>query len=368
MTRTSGSLEDSDELASRGNPATSARTLAQVDSAATDRGMARTAGSSGEVNEAAVRRNSSERAQARTESASTDRETTRTAGRSEDANAERALAPAEPNRTAGRAWNGAEASADAKATAARLESAVASRSPDEATIAQQLGLKVRRVVIDAGHGGHDTGAIGKQGTNEKDITLKLARRVGELLADQGLEVILTRDDDTFVRLEDRTRIANEAKGDLFISIHCNASENRKVHGIETYTLNVASDRYSIRLAARENAASEKSISDLQFILADLATKANTEESERLAKRVQGSLVSTLRANWSRVKDFGTKQALFYVLLGAKMPAVLVETSFISNPEEEKRLSSKKYQEDVARAIARGVQSFLEDRERLARVD
>lgn len=254
-----------------------------------------------------------------------------------------------------------------KEAKARLEAAV-DAGGDDVTLAQQLGLKVRKVVIDAGHGGHDSGAMGKRGTKEKDVTLAIATRVGRLLADRGLEVVLTRDDDTFVRLEDRTRIANEAKGDLFISIHCNAAESRKPRGIETFTLNVAADRYSIRLAARENASSEKSISDLQFILADLATKANTEESQRLATRVQKGLVGGLKQSWSGVRDLGTKQALFYVLLGAKMPAILVETSFISHPEEEKRLGSKKYQADVAQAIADGVQGFLADRERLARVD
>src|SRR5919204_3265893 len=174
----------------------------------------------------------------------------------------------------------------------RLRAAVEAGAGD-VTLAEQLGLKVRRVVIDAGHGGHDTGALGRKGTREKDVTLAIARRVADLLADRDLEVILTRDEDSFVSLEDRARIANEAKGDLFISIHCNAAADRRIRGVETFTLNVASDRYSIRLAARENAQSEKSLSDLQFILADLATRANTEESARLARRVQKSLVGAL---------------------------------------------------------------------------
>jgi N-acetylmuramoyl-L-alanine amidase len=224
------------------------------------------------------------------------------------------------------------------------------------------------VVIDAGHGGHDTGAIGRRGTREKDVTLSIARRVSELLADRGLEVILTRDEDSFVSLEDRARIANEAKGDLFISIHCNAASDRRIRGVETFTLNVASDRYSIRLAARENAQSEKSLSDLQFILADLATRAHTEESERLAERVQKSVVASLSREYPGIEDHGTKQALFYVLLGAKMPAILVETSFLSHLEEEKRLASRAYQSDLAEAIASGVQGFLEDRHRMARVE
>ena len=238
----------------------------------------------------------------------------------------------------------------------------------EITLAEQLGLKVRRVVIDAGHGGHDSGAIGPTGVQEKDVSLAIAKRLAEILSAAGLEVLLTRDDDTFVRLEDRARMANEARGDLFISVHCNSAASQKLRGVETYTLNTSSDRYSIRLAARENSSSAKGISDLQFILADLATKANTEESQRLAGRVQRSLTGHLGAKHKGVKDLGTKEALFYVLLGAKMPAILVETSFLSNPEDEKRLSSKEYQEDVAQAIAGGVQDFLDNRQRLAKVD
>lgn len=228
----------------------------------------------------------------------------------------------------------------------------------EVTIAQQLGLKVRRVVIDPGHGGHDSGAVGRRGTLEKDVSLSVSRKLAEILADAGFEVVLTRDEDTFVRLEDRARIANEFKGDLFISIHCNSAENRKLRGVETYTLNLTSDRYSMRLAARENSSSERGMSDLQFILADLATKANTEESSRLAARVQGALVAGLASRYQGVKDLGTKQALFYVLLGVRMPAILVETSFLSHPEEEKRLASGEYQAVIARSIADGIQDFL----------
>ena len=255
---------------------------------------------------------------------------------------------------------------DAQAARERLK-AVGKHDP-ELTLAEQLGLKVRRVVIDAGHGGRDTGAVGRAGTAEKDVTLAIARRLGELLAANGLDVVLTRDDDTFVRLQDRAAMANEAKGDLFISIHCNSAPTHAYRGVETYTLNTSSDRYSIRLAARENASSEKGISDLQFILADLATKANTEESQRLASRVQRNLVGGLKDKYSEIHDLGTKEALFYVLLGTKMPAILVETSFLSNADEEKRLASKSYQEDVARSIAQGVDDFLSHRERVAKVD
>ncbi len=246
--------------------------------------------------------------------------------------------------------------------------AIRKRAPSEVTLAEQLGLKVRRVVIDPGHGGHDTGTVGADGTKEKDVALAIARKLRTVLTEQGLEVVLTRETDHFVRLEERARLANVARGDLFISVHCNSLPQRHIRGIETYTLNLASDRYAIRLAARENATSEKGMSDLRFLLADLATRANTEESVRLATQVQSGLISKLTAKDRRIRDLGTKEALFYVLLGTKMPAILVETGFLSNAEEEKRLASPTYQEDVARAIAAGVQDFLGNRERLAKAN
>jgi N-acetylmuramoyl-L-alanine amidase len=239
----------------------------------------------------------------------------------------------------------------------------------EVTLAEQLGLKVRRVVIDAGHGGHDTGTVGPGGTQEKNVALAVALRLGQVLTDEGLEVLFTREDDHFVRLEDRARMANEAHGDLFISVHCNSGAESTWRGVETYSLNLTSDRYAIRLAARENTSSAKTMSDLQFILADLATRAHTDESARLAERVQHSLVSRLSAKYPKSsKDRGRKEALFYVLLGAKMPAILVETGFLSNAEDEKRLATPAYEDDVARSIAAGVQDFLGYRERLAKVD
>jgi N-acetylmuramoyl-L-alanine amidase len=228
--------------------------------------------------------------------------------------------------------------------------------------------KIRRIVIDAGHGGHDTGAIGRSGTLEKEVSLSVARKVARMLSSSGLDVVLTRDDDRYIKLEDRARIANAAHGDLFISIHCNSAKNRALRGVETYTLNTASDRYSLRLAARENSTSEQGMGDLQFILADLNTKANTDESTRLAKKVQRSIVGQVGSRFSGLKDLGTKQALFYVLLGVRMPAILVETSFLSHPEEERRLASGKYQDELARAIADGVQDFVGDKARVAKKD
>lgn len=235
------------------------------------------------------------------------------------------------------------------------------------SLSSQLGLKTRRIVIDAGHGGKDTGAIGPHGVREKDMALAIARKVAAKLKSFGFSVLMTRRDDTFVALDDRTRIANDAKADLFVSIHCNAARRRKLEGVETWTLNVASDRYAARLAAFENADADRTVSDLRMILADLATKANASDARELAQSVQSSLVRTLRSRALPVRDHGTKQALFYVLLGTHMPSILVETGFISNPSEETRLKSARFQEGTAEAIARGVKDFVESRRQLASV-
>lgn len=235
---------------------------------------------------------------------------------------------------------------------------------------QQLGLGVRRIVIDAGHGGKDTGAVGPTGLREKYVTLDIARRVRDKLRRKlpDVEVILTRDKDVFVALRDRTAIANDAQADLFISIHANANPSRKVSGVETYYLNITHDKYAKRLATRENrdAADHHKISDLEFILADLAMKSNVDDSIRLGRQVQSSVVTSLRDKYATVNDHGLKHALFYVLLGTRMPAILVETSFISNRTEEKRLSSKKYRSQVADGVVSGVARYVEERRAFAR--
>lgn len=235
----------------------------------------------------------------------------------------------------------------------------------EVPLSVQMGLKVKRVIIDAGHGGYDTGAIGKAGVREKDVTLAVALKLKDRLEADGYEALLTRDDDSFVALEDRARFANKHKGDLFVSIHCNAHKSRKMRGVETYTLNVTADRYAIRLAARENASSERSLSDLQLVLADLATKANTHDSTRLARAVQSELVEAQSDGAAKARNLGVKQALFYVLMGVRMPSVLVETAFLSNPEDEKRLDDPLRQKALADAIAEGVARFVAERDALA---
>ncbi|MFW5878681.1 MAG: N-acetylmuramoyl-L-alanine amidase [Myxococcota bacterium] len=237
--------------------------------------------------------------------------------------------------------------------------------PQEVPLSVQAGLKVRRVVLDAGHGGHDPGAIGPSGLQEKGVVLDIALKVGALLEETGLEVVYTRTEDVFIPLEERTRIANDRSADLFVSIHANASTRRSRRGVSTYYLDVTSDRYSMRLAARENAAAERSVGELQLILADLTTRHNTDESARLARSIQESLVGRLSNRYEGVRNLGVRYALFFVLLGARMPSVLVETSFISNPVEERRFRNEAYLDQVAGGVAQGIVDFIEERDSLA---
>jgi N-acetylmuramoyl-L-alanine amidase len=232
--------------------------------------------------------------------------------------------------------------------------------------AEEPAGPVRRIVVDAGHGGHDPGAIGPRRVREKDVTLAMAKRLAKRLRDAGFEVVLTRKDDRFIALEERTAIANTARGDLFVSIHANAHPRRTRGGVETYFLNTDSDRYAARLAARENGLDVgDGEADVARILTDLGAKASAGASRQLARMVQREVTTGVRARVGEVRDLGVKSALFYVLLGARMPAVLVETAFISNRDEERRLASAAYQEEVAAGIARAVSSFARSGERVA---
>jgi N-acetylmuramoyl-L-alanine amidase len=222
------------------------------------------------------------------------------------------------------------------------------------------GLVRRRVVLDPGHGGVDAGAsAAKGGVKEKDAVLAIAREVQRQLVARGVDVVLTRDADTFVSLEERTAIANRAAADLFVSVHANSHKKSSASGIETYYLDTTDDDYALRLAARENATQAEQVSELQLVLADLAAKVNTRASHALAAAVQTSLVHAARKHNRKARDLGVKGSLFYVLLGARMPAVLVETSFVSNPTEARLLSAARYREALARAIADGVLSQLQ---------
>ena len=229
-------------------------------------------------------------------------------------------------------------------------------------IARQLALGVQTIVIDPGHGGHDYGAPGYvKGTHEKDIVLSLAKKLARKIKSTiDCNVILTRDTDVFLTLEERTAIANTKNADLFISIHTNASRDHRAYGVETYFLNLATDDEAIRVAAKENATSTKNISDLQSILIDLMQNAKINESSRLATHVQDSMYYSLREKYNRIKSKGVKQAPFYVLLGAQMPAILVETAFISNSRECKRLMNSTYQERLCDSIISGIEKYIKE--------
>ncbi len=219
------------------------------------------------------------------------------------------------------------------------------------------------VVIDPGHGGHDPGAIGPRGTKEKDVTLDIARRLKRILEERyNLIVYLTRYNDRYLELKERTEIANKKEADLFISIHANASRDRRTRGIETYLLNWTNDEEALRVAARENAISfermKKSQTELGMILTSLQREQKRDESLKLAHYIQSSIVGTLSNRYKRIYNLGVKQALFYVLVDAEMPSVLVEVGFISNPKEERLLRTIKFRQTTAEALARGIFRYL----------
>ncbi len=234
--------------------------------------------------------------------------------------------------------------------------------PAPGSLAKQLALGVSRIVIDPGHGGKDYGAPGYlRGVHEKYIVLSIAKRLARKIKEQlGCEVIMTRARDEYLTLEERTAIANTKNADLFISIHTNSARDRRAYGLETYFLNLATDDEAILVAARENATSTKNISDLQTILNDLMHNAKVNESSRLAAYVQESLHQHMRSKYSRIKSKGVKQAPFYVLLGAQMPSILIETSFISNPRECERLKDPRYQDHLSEGIIKGIRQYIKD--------
>ncbi len=228
----------------------------------------------------------------------------------------------------------------------------------ERSLTRALGLKVGRIVIDAGHGGHDTGTVGPNGLQEKDLVLDVAQRLGKLLTTRmGAEIIYTRDDDSFVPLETRTAVANQSEADLFISIHANSSQDPSVRGVETYYLNFTSSRDALEVAARENAVSEKSIHELQDLVKKIALKEKIEESREFASDVQKSLWSGQAYKNPPMRDRGVRQAPFIVLIGANMPSVLAEISFLSNSTDEKRLQNREYRQRVAEYLYRGIAKY-----------
>jgi N-acetylmuramoyl-L-alanine amidase len=229
----------------------------------------------------------------------------------------------------------------------------------QSSLTRALGLKVARVVLDPGHGGHDQGTVGPRGLLEKDLVLDVARRLGKLIeARMGAEVIFTRSDDTFVPLEGRTALANEKKADLFLSIHANSSPVPKTAGVETFYLNFTDSKDALDVASRENASSQKSVFELRDIIQKIAVHDKAEESKDFAGRVQASMYSfTSRTVPGAAKNRGVKKAPFVVLIGAHMPSVLAEIGFVSNAREEALLKRSDYRQKLADALCRGVQRY-----------
>jgi N-acetylmuramoyl-L-alanine amidase len=226
------------------------------------------------------------------------------------------------------------------------------------SLIRALGLKIGKIVIDPGHGGHDTGTIGLNGLEEKDLVLDVGRRLGKLLETRlGAEVVYTRKGDTFIPLETRTAIANQARADLFVSIHANSSHDPGARGVETYYLNFTSSPEALEVAARENAVSEKSIYELQDLVKKIALKEKIEESREFAGDVQESLHSGLAAKSPAIRDRGVKKAPFIVLIGANMPSILAEISFVSNPVDEHRLATSEYRQRIAESLYHGIAKY-----------
>jgi N-acetylmuramoyl-L-alanine amidase len=259
----------------------------------------------------------------------------------------------------------------AKAEPAKTETAAASipqpptvpkpTADGNHTLSRALGLKVGRIVLDPGHGGHDTGTIGPTGLMEKDLVLDVARRLGRMIEEQlGAEVVYTREDDSFVPLENRIAVANEKQADLFISIHANSSRARAVRGVETFFLNFTSDPEALELAARENALSQKSVHELQDLIRSISRNEKVNESRELARAIQQHLHSALRKASRNIQNRGVKQAPFVVLIGGSMPSILTEVAFLSNPSDEKLLKSPKGRQSVAEGLYAGMSQYLVD--------
>ena len=227
------------------------------------------------------------------------------------------------------------------------------------SLTRALGLKIGKIVIDPGHGGHDTGTIGPKGLQEKDLVLDVSRRLGKLLTSRlGAEVIYTRSDDTFIPLETRTAIANQEGADLFVSVHANSSRDPDARGVETYYLNFTTSPDALDVAARENAVSNETIHQLQDLVKKIALKEKIQESQEFASDVESSLHSGLAAKNPGLRDRGVKKAPFIVLIGANMPSILAEISFVSNPGDERKLRTSDYRQRIAESLYRGIANYV----------
>ena len=229
----------------------------------------------------------------------------------------------------------------------------------ERSLVRALGLKVGRIVIDPGHGGHDSGTLGPGGIQEKDVVLDVALRVGKLLHQRlGAEIVYTRDDDTFIPLETRTAIANKAQADLFLSIHGNSSPEPSARGVETYYLNFTSDPNALEVAARENALSSNSVHQLSDLVRKITLKDKIDESREFAADVDAGLFEGLKSGNPGLRDRGVKKAPFVVLIGAQMPSILAEISFLTNPDDAEELREGSYRQRIAESLDAGVERYL----------
>ena len=227
------------------------------------------------------------------------------------------------------------------------------------SLIRALGLKIGKIVIDPGHGGHDTGTIGPNGVREKDVVLDVSKRLGKFLQQRlGAEVVYTRADDTFIPLETRTAIANRTQADLFVSVHANSSDDPDARGVETYYLNFTSSKDALEVAARENAVSQNSIHELQDLVKKIALKEKIEESKEFASDVQTALHGGLAAKNSSIRNRGVRKAPFIVLIGANMPSILAEISFVSNPTDAKKLETAEYRQKIAESLYRGIARYV----------
>src|SRR2546422_8437018 len=239
--------------------------------------------------------------------------------------------------------------------------AAAPTESGEQTLTRALGLKIGRVGIDPGHGGHDTGTIGPKGLREKDVVLDVALRLKKLIEkNRGSSVLLTRRDDTFIPLEERTAIANEKAADLFISVHANASRDPDARGVETYYLNFTSSPESLEVAARENATSQESVHELQDLIKKIAMTEKIRESREFAQLVQHELYASVVKAGKAQRDRGLKKAPFVVLIGANMPSILAEISFLSNPRDERLLKRRDYRQKVAQSLYQGITRYVDN--------
>jgi N-acetylmuramoyl-L-alanine amidase len=253
------------------------------------------------------------------------------------------------------------ANSSAKPDLIRPSSAPPPTRDGQSTLTRALGLKIGRIVIDPGHGGHDTGTIGPTGLMEKDLCLDVALRLGKIIQQRlpGADIVYTRSDDTFIPLEERTNIANQAKADLFISIHANSSQDHAARGVETYYLNLKGSAEAMEVAARENSSSDQGVHDLEDLVKKIARNEKIDESKEFAEDIQDSLAKRMQKASKTVKNRGVRKAPFVVLIGADMPSILTEISFLSNPADEKLLKQPEYRQRVAEGLYQGVASYLQ---------